>query len=316
MTRFPHPLKLARKLYRRLREKAGLVSGFSDVEMHLWMLRDDVRTEAYERALVKAIRPGDVVVDVGAGTGLLSMMACRAGAARVYALEETGIIDLAKTLVRNNGYADRVILMKGNSGRLELPERADVVVSETIGSFVFSEDILETMEDARLRFLRPGGILIPWKIAIRMTPVESWREGAGFLERPVRGLDYRAAAGLLKHDTATAARTVGRADMLDEARTLYEIDFRAGGGVHDFERTLEFRARRDGVVHGFLGTWSARLHDDVDLLCEPDAPAMSWHPLLFPLPAGLPVRAGDRIVLTFGRQDRAGWYWRWSARIA
>src|SRR5262245_18149455 len=110
--------------------------------MHLWMLRDEMRVEAYEQALIKAVKAGDVVADVGAGTGLLSMIACRAGAARVYAIEETWIIDLARTLIEANGYADRIILMRGNSARINLPSRVDVVVSETIGSFVFSEEIL------------------------------------------------------------------------------------------------------------------------------------------------------------------------------
>ena len=315
MTASSSTVTLARKIFRRLREKAGLVSGFSDIEMHLWMLRDDARAEAFERALTKAIRPGDVVVDVGAGTCLLSMMACRAGAARVYAIEETGIIDLARTLVQQNGYGDRIVLLRGNSGRIRLPESADVVVSETIGSFVFSEAILETMEDARRRFLKPGGILIPGQISIRVAPVESWQEGIGFLERPVRGFDYRAAAELFDSEMVVAAKAIGKGHLLDDARPLYEIDFSAGAGITNFDRTLEFTARRDGVLHGFVGTWRARLHDDVDLICEPGGPPVHWPPLLFPLPGGIPVRAGDRIVLSFARKDRPGWHWKWSVRI-
>ena len=294
---------------------AGLVSGFSDIEMHLWMLRDDARAEAYEQALIRAIRPGDVVVDVGAGTGLLSMMACRAGAARVYALEETGIIDLARTIVRQNGYADRIVLMRGNSARIGLPERADVVVSETIGSMVFSEGILETLHDARERFLKPGGVLIPGRVRIMVAPVENWHEGIGLLEKPVRGFDYRAAAGLFNSHDILPAKMMDGTHLLDEPRKLYAIDFRTGAPMTDFERTVEFTARRDGVVHGLLATWRAWLHDDVELICEPGGPPVHWPPLFFPLPGGIAAREGDRIVLSFGRQDRPGWHWRWSVRV-
>ena len=146
-------LEIAQKVLRRARERAGLVSGFSDLEMHLWMLADETRAEAYEQAIRGAVRAGDVVVDVGAGTGLLSLMACRAGASRVYAIEEARIVDLAVTIARENGFADRIVFLRGNSLKIEVPEKADVVVSETIGSFVFSENILAILDDARRRFM-------------------------------------------------------------------------------------------------------------------------------------------------------------------
>ncbi len=308
-------LEVAQKSLRRLKERLGLVSGFSDIEMHLWMLSDEARSAAFERAIEQAVHEGDVVADVGAGTGLLSMMACRAGAARVYAIEEAPIIDLAMTLARENGCAERIVFRRGNSRRIHLPERADVVLSETIGTFVFSEDILSTLVDARERFLKPSGTLVPRRITIWLAPVESFEEGIGFLEKPVRGFDYRSASPRVAVQTPIASRKIQRSHFLDGEKVVYDLDFESASATLDFSRTLEFSARREGTLHGFVGFWEARLCDGISLKCEPGGPRLHWSPLLFRLPEGMPVGAGDRIRLFFSRRDRPGWSWRWTAEV-
>jgi protein arginine N-methyltransferase 1 len=308
-------LAALRRAARSLRRGLGHREPFSDLEMHLWMLADGTRAEAYAKSIDLVVREGDVVVDVGAGTGLLSMMACRAGAARVYAIEETSVAALARLIIEDNGMSDRIVLLEGRSTSLSLPEPADVVVSETIGSFVFSEGILGTLHDARSRFLRPGGALVPGRIRIHMTPVECWREGIGFWERPVDGFDYTAARDHVAHGVPAAARKIEKEDHLAPPGLLYELDFTVGDEVFAFERELEFRALRDGTLHGFLGTWEALLHEDVVLRCDPEAPPVHWPPLHFRLPAGLAVRNGERIILNFARRDPRRWSWRWNARI-
>jgi protein arginine N-methyltransferase 1 len=308
-------LAAALRLVRRLKEKAGLVTGFSDMEMHLWMLADDVRAEAFERAISRAVRPGDIVVDLGAGTGLLSLMACRAGAARVYAIEETPILDLAVSLARANGFADRIVPMRGDSRKISLPERADLVVSETIGAFVFSEDIVALLADARERFLKPNGTLIPRSVTVFLAPVESFEEGVGLLEKPIRGFDFSPATRHVPVGTMTVARRIRRSHFLDSERAVYEVDFRTASAEMEFDRTLEFTAKRDGALHGFTGFWEATLHGDVKMRCDPDGPPVHWSPLLFRLPAGVPVREGDRIRLRFGRADRPGWSWTWKVEV-
>ncbi len=308
-------LEIAQKTVRRLKEKAGLVSGFSDIEMHLWMLADETRGAAFERAIGSAIRGGEVVADVGAGTGLLSMMACRAGASRVYAVEEAPVIELAKALVRENGYEDRVVFLRGNSRKIDLPERADLVVSETIGTFVFSEDILPTLVDARERFLKSRGVMIPERIKVYLVPVESFREGIGFWEKPLRGFDFRAGARHVPAGTVVAARKTGRGEFLDDEQVAYDLEFATASATMEFSRTLEFTSRREGTLHGFFGFWEARLHGEVSLTCGPGAPPVHWPPVLFRLPEGIPVRTGDRISLHFTRKDRPGWSWVWKADV-
>src|SRR5712692_2722385 len=102
------------------------------------MIADHVRMGAYAQALREAIRPGAVVVDIGCGTGILSLLACQRGARRVYAIEPDASIELARTVARDNGYADRIVFLQDRSLRVSLPERADVIVSDLRGRLPLS----------------------------------------------------------------------------------------------------------------------------------------------------------------------------------
>jgi protein arginine N-methyltransferase 1 len=97
-------------------------------------LTDEVRLSAYQRPINATVRPGDVVLDLGSGTGILGLFACRAGAAYVDSIEVGSIIGLAREICRVNGFLDRVTYMRGLSTELELSRKVDVVVADEIGN--------------------------------------------------------------------------------------------------------------------------------------------------------------------------------------
>jgi predicted RNA methylase len=125
------------------------------------MIRDRVRTEAFRRAIESVVRPGDVVLDVGAGSGILSLFAARAGAACVYAVERTTVAAVAQGLAAANGVAEIVQVFHGDVREIELPGRVDVIVSEWLGGFGIDEGMLGPVIAARDRWLKPGGVMIP-----------------------------------------------------------------------------------------------------------------------------------------------------------
>ncbi|HMR10127.1 MAG TPA: 50S ribosomal protein L11 methyltransferase, partial [Polyangiaceae bacterium] len=129
--------------------------------IHAAMLGDEVRTLAWLNAVRAQVRPGDVVVDVGTGTGILAVAAVQAGARHVYALEASSCIGAARALIDANGVADRVTLIRGWSTALELPERADVLVSEILDDDPFGEGILEVTADSWQRHLKPDARQLP-----------------------------------------------------------------------------------------------------------------------------------------------------------
>src|SRR5689334_21760480 len=124
------------------------------------MLHDKVRVHALERADQETVTPGDIVIDLGCGTGLLSLFALWAGAKRVYAIESGDVAALGAKVFRANGVADAVQLIQARSDRVELPEKADVL----LGYVAFDEGMLQAFVDARNRFLRPGARIIPRRL--------------------------------------------------------------------------------------------------------------------------------------------------------
>ena len=134
---------------------------YAEFEVHRTMIRDRTRTEAFKRAIDSVVRPGDIVLDFGAGSGILSVLAARAGAARVYAVEQTTMAVLAQEVAAANGVDEIVHVIQGDVSDIEPPEQVDVIVSEWLGGFGIDEGMLVPLIAARDRWLKPGGIMIP-----------------------------------------------------------------------------------------------------------------------------------------------------------
>src|SRR5947208_2973116 len=128
---------------------------------HYRALADDPRLPAFQRAIAEVVRPGDVVADIGCGLGTFAVFACHAGAARVWAVEQGPIVEVAREVVRANGCADRVKFLIGRSTAIEPPERARVVVFEDYRLELSSPEVLRTVADVQRRWLASGGVLIP-----------------------------------------------------------------------------------------------------------------------------------------------------------
>jgi len=156
-------------------DEAGSVpargTAWSAPEVHISMLNDRVRTETFIRAIEAVVRPGDVVVDIGTGTGVLAVAAARAGARHVYAIEATEVGRAAQEVFAANGFADRITLLPGWSSQVELPERANVLIAEIIGNDPVEEGVMETFADARTRFLTPDARIIPHRVQVLGIPI-------------------------------------------------------------------------------------------------------------------------------------------------
>src|SRR6187401_3008330 len=145
----------------RVRFRPCMHSRHAIFEYHRSLLADQERTQAFANAIRETVKPGQVVVDLGCGTGILSYFACRAGARRVYSIEQGEVIEVARALAAANGFSDRVTFVEGASKGIVLPERGDVLVSETMGNSGLEENILGHVVDARERLLAVGAPIVP-----------------------------------------------------------------------------------------------------------------------------------------------------------
>ena len=145
--------------------------GFGAPPVHIAMLNDEARTAGFISAIEEAVRPSDIVLDLGSGSGILAMAAARAGARKVFAVEATAIQSAARALFQANGLTERITLIPGWSTRIELPEKADLLVTEIFGDDALEERLLESVRDARRRLLKPAARCIPARVAVFGVPV-------------------------------------------------------------------------------------------------------------------------------------------------
>lgn len=194
----------------RATRKPPRLSG-RDIAMHIELLDDRERTRAFIAAIERAVRPGDVVVDLGTGTGILAMAAARAGASRVYAIEASAFADVAERIIEANGHADRITVVRGWSNEIDLPERADVLVSEIIGNDPLGEGALRYMPDAVERFLKPTGTVLPARLRV-MAALVDVPAAVRAKERPTNESlsAWRNAYGFDFGEFARATEAIGR----------------------------------------------------------------------------------------------------------
>jgi protein arginine N-methyltransferase 1 len=137
------------------------------------MIEDTVRTGAYHAAIMrnKHLFEGKVVLDIGAGTGILSIFAAKAGARKVYAVEATAMASRAKQIIAANGLDDRIEVIRTMVEKLELEEKVDVIISEWMGYMLLREAMLDSVIKGREKWLKEGGVMFPSHASVYLAPI-------------------------------------------------------------------------------------------------------------------------------------------------
>ena len=279
------------------------------LEYHRGMVCDEPRTSAFARAIELTVRPGDVVLDLGTGTGLLAMLAARAGARKVYAVESARVAELARRLVVANGLEAVVEVVEAVSDDVTLPERADVLVSEILWNGGLGEGIVASFADARARLLTPDARIVPARMETWAAPVQSPAafQSVGGWPADLEGLDFsvvREVAG-----DATFTHFFDEHELLAPGAAVGALDL-TGPLDTTFAGEATFTAERDGDLHGLAAWFAADLAPGVRLSNAPPARG-SWMHAYLPVRTPIRVAAGDAIharveVLTVDE------LWQWS----
>jgi protein arginine N-methyltransferase 1 len=265
------------------------------LDLHRRMLDDPRRLALLDRAVRSVVHRGDVVVDLASGTGILGLMAARAGAARVYSIDEGGIIDVARALARANGLADRMTFVMAHSLAADLPERADVVIADQIGHFGFEAGLVEFFADARRRFLKPGGRIMPQivRMIVGLVESEDIRSRIAFWSERAAGFDLASGTPVAQNTGYTLELTA--ADLLSEGRCAGVLDVRTAG-PDMFRVHADLTASRNGTLDAIGGWFIADLVPGVTMTNAPSAPdRISRQHVAFPLGTTVTVATGDRV---------------------
>lgn len=276
---------------------------YGDLELHRRMVGDRWRTEAFARAIREVVRPGDVVLDVGTGTGVLAMLAARAGASVVYAIDQSDVAQAAANLVKANGLGRVVRILRGPAAELELDRKVDVLVSEWLGHLAFVESMLDDVLIARDRHLARGGRMLPSGVRALLAPIDDpvlyHHDGPGFWRDPVHGLDFSALEEMELKQARAVQMRIEPGALLAPGQLLAELDLaRATADDPWGSGTLEFEVRRDGVLNGFAGWFEAQLSPSELLDTGPLRPETHWSQSYFPFRPRL-VRKGTVLTVEF-----------------
>jgi protein arginine N-methyltransferase 1 len=290
------------------------------IEYHRTLLADRVRNAAFHAALQHAIVKGETTVaDIGAGTGFLGFLAAKLGAKRVDLYEAAEIAAVARKLLRHNRLADCRIA-EVDSKDVASPDRVDVIVCETLGNYPFEENIIATLNDARARYLKPGGVIIPRGVVQLVAPVVApryWRDLAVWDEVGY-GLDFTPAKTMSLNNIYV--RWFEAADLLDRGGAAVAWDKVAFDQRNKTTRAgkATWRMRRPATIYGLALWWRAELAPDIALSTGPLDQRTHWEQLYLPALSPIAVEAGQTLEahLRSTTSDQRGTNVTWSLAVS
>lgn len=289
---------------------------YTRLETHELLLRDTVRVESYRNAIEQVIKPGDVVVDLGTGTGILSFLACQAGAKLVYAIEREQIIHLAKLVAKQNGYDQRIYFIEDDVSAVNLPQKVDVLLSECLGSFGLNTTMLNDFLRTRDSFLKPDGRVIPSKMTLFAAPFSSSSllSEMQFWKIPQYGIDFSAIAD---DYVGNQMYVINLKDicLLAPCQPIHRIDFSSDKSV-DCSSQIHFTIDSPGEIMGICGWFDVDLAPGVCLSTSPELSPTSWYQVMFPVHSPITVLPGDLLRLNLANSyDTTSIIWEWKVTI-
>jgi len=287
-------------------------SGYNSASFHIALLNDRVRTKSFIKAIRKTVKKGDIVLDIGTGTGLLAIAAAKYGAKHVYAMESSSIADIAKLNIRENGFKNKITLLRGTSTQLDIREKADLLVSEIIGNEPLGENILEVFSDSFKRHLKKDARIIPQRLKIYCLPlsvpfniVSKYFINRNHIKRwkSNYGIDFSAMEGRDNSDQYEFYINSFKAkkwNYLSEAILLTEINLNSITSL-SIKIKKESKIDKTGLLNGLLIFFESLLCPGVTLTTHPEkvTKSNSWSSKVWLLRNPVKVLKNQRITIRY-----------------
>ncbi|KAK7714159.1 Nuclear SAM-dependent mono-and asymmetric methyltransferase [Diaporthe eres] len=272
--------------------------------IHEEMLKDEVRTRSYMNAIVqnKHLFKDKVVLDVGCGTGILSMFAVKAGAKHVIGVDMSTIIFKAREIVEVNGMSDKITLLQGKMEEIhdQMPfKKVDIIISEWMGYFLLYESMLDTVLYARDKYLNPNGLIFPDKATIFVAGIEDGDykdEKIGFWDN-VYGFDYSPLKATAL--TEPLVDTVEMKAVVTDPASVLTLDlYKCTTADLAYSVPFDLNARRDDFVHALVAWFDIEFtacHKTVAFSTGPHTKYTHWKQTVLYLKDVLTVQQGETV---------------------
>lgn len=280
------------------------------------MIADKGRMDAYFKALCQTVKPHSVVVDIGTGTGIFALLACQFGAGKVYAIEPSDAIQVAKEIAKNNGYGDRIIFIQDVSTKVKIPELADVIVSDIRGILPLFQQHISSIVDARNRLLAAGGILIPQRDTLWAAVVEVphlYSRIVDVWDRNIYNLNMTAAREIVINNLSKG--WVSPAQLLTTPQSWAILDYPTIESP-DISAELSWSVARSGTGYGVSIWFDAILAEGVSFSTAPGMPELVYSSGFLPWLKPVFLEVGDTILVKLQANLVGNDYvWRWNSCV-
>jgi Arginine methyltransferase oligomerization subdomain/Ribosomal protein L11 methyltransferase (PrmA) len=281
------------------------------------MISDGVRYKAYEDSIARSVHAGHVVAEIGCGPAVFALLACRAGAKRVYAIETEDIIDVARQIAVANGVADRIHFFQSDSSKVKLPEPVNVIVSDIRGVLPLFDGAVASLRDAKERLLAPEGVLIPRRDVLKAAIIEAEKVYSNLIS-PWKTCVGEVKLSIPLHLVLNTGHstTVKVEQLISEPEELCTLDY-MGNPETNVSVKLEFRANRNGTAHGICVWFETELYEDIGFSSGPESPVTIYGQLFLPWLEPVVLEEGQEILVTLHANLVGKEYiWRWETEIA
>jgi len=279
------------------------------------MLSDARRMTRYQSAIEAIVQPGDVVVDLGTGLGVLAIMAARAGAEHVYAVDvRPQVMPITERIIAANGLDERISLICSDAMDVELPQQVDVILNELIGDFGTDENIQECVRSVADRYLKEGGRVLPGRLSTHIAGVTYDGELRGVFGPDVHDMDLSCAVTDAFAPEAIMHGLQRLPAELTEVATVEQIEFGANMPERAYGYSIELPVLRSGELQGFVGFFDCELAAGITLDNYPCYPGCHWVNWNWPVTPAVQIEKGQIIngTLTAPRMTVANcWSWEW-----
>jgi len=282
------------------------------------MIADSARMDAYVEALRRSVTRESVVLDIGAGTGIFSLLACRFGARKVYAIEPADAIQVAREIAEANGYADRIEFIRKVSTEITLPEQANVIISDLRGLLPFLGNHIASVADARARLLKPGGTLISQRDDVWVAIVEAEETYNEYLSPWEKyDLDMTAARRIVFNTIGWKIKNATPEILLAEPRLWATFDYTMIDDPN-VSSEVNFTINRQGTAHGLLIWFDAKLAGGVGFSNAPgsETAAKVYGRSFFPFTHPVALDEGDEVKVRLeAKLVSSDYLYRWETII-
>lgn len=295
------------------KENLEKISGRKIEGWHFDMLSDLRRNEGYYEAIKRVVEENDLVLDIGTGSGLLSMMCAKSGASKVFTCETIEIIaNAAKTVIKDNELDDKIEVFHAKSNKLkvgeEIPEKVDLIVSEILDSGLLGEGVLPSLRHAQANLLKEGGRILPQAATVKGMLVQSDHLKSIAPIAEISGFDLSSFGKFQTQNTyrREIIKSIPHLQLSDEFELL-PINFYqlppAASPESPNTTAITVTAKESGIIHAVAFWFDLHLDEKLSLSSGPSGEMVHWGQAVYCFPEPRSVEAGETVTLSVEQSE-------------